>query len=402
MSVEPDGFTGAAMAVQGITDATVVLHGQKGCRKGLLSCHRLMPRAGDGVDISSPRYGFESEVPYSGLTSYDYSGDSARKLEETLMAVSNDGYALKVLMNSRGASLVGDDCPGIVDRLEMSADTVICDQDSFGNDCAQGFDMMIDSLIRRLAVDDPRRIPGTAVLIGLSIMHKDWRAVVQETNHLLKSGGLRLVSALGAGCNVSDIAAACNAEYAIAICPEYCERTARTMQRLGVTPIVPEVSPVGFDATESFYENISETTGQRTIHAFEMVAKMKRRAYDAVVTSGTDPFGRTFWVESVRSIRSPLSEWLGSSFGMIEDPTQPDFLFANGITARDHQRSGRCSKGIDIGFPSPSGTDFMKSPLFGLDGSLYLLDGVFNRGAYRRLRREASWRGCDRDGCSSS
>lgn len=401
MPIEPDGFTGAAMAVQGISDATVVLHGQRGCRKGLLSCHRLMPRSWEGIDIASLRYGFEPEVPYTGLTSYDYSGDSAHKLEDTLEGVSLDGYSLKVLMSSRGASLVGDDCAGIVERLGMSRDTVVCEQDSFGDDCAQGFDVMVSDLVRRLAVRDDESVPGTVLLIGLSIMHKDWRAVVQEAGHLMKSGGLHVVAALGAGCTVSNIAAAGRAEYAVGMCPEYCGRTAKILEELGLHTVVPKEAPVGFNATERFYETVSEATGHRTRHAFEMVAKMKRRAYDAITASGKDLIGKTFSVKAVDSVRNPLTEWLEDSFGMVECSESPDFLFADGMTARRHQLSGRCSKGIDIGFPSPSGAEFMKSPIFGLDGALYLMDRLFNRGIHRRPRHGASWTGCARDGCSS-
>ena len=44
MHLEPSGFIGAAMAVQGIKDATIVLHGQNGCRKGLLPSQSLLVR----------------------------------------------------------------------------------------------------------------------------------------------------------------------------------------------------------------------------------------------------------------------------------------------------------------------------------------------------------------------
>jgi hypothetical protein len=63
---------------------------------------------------------------------------------------------------------------------------------------------------------------------------------------------------------------------------------------------------------------------------------------------------------------------------MVWNDDRPDYLFAPGDIALLEEREGRCGKGVDIGFPSSYGSDFLKKPLMGLEGVMYILDALFN------------------------
>ena len=394
MHIGASGFIGAAMAVQGIRDATVVLHGQNGCRKGLLASQDLLVRT-EGRD--GRFYGKDRAIPYSNIRPEDYYGGTIGKLEAVMDHVASEEYALKVIMCSPGISLVGDDCRNVAPSDEG---TMVLDTDALPPDCPGGFDSCICSIVDRLSPQKGERIPNGVNIIGLSIMHKDWASYCHELSHLLKDAGFRIVCVLGAGCSVGEIRDSVNASYNIVVDPLYSDRTAAMYEeRYGIPPISIGECPVGYDATESLFRKVHEVTGVLPEHGMGMLRKSKRRAYEGIVASGKEMRGRTFAIIAEESTRRPLKAWLEDSFGMVECDDRPDYLFAPGNIALLEQASGGCGKGVDIGFPSNAGSDFLKKPLMGLEGCMYILDAMFNRRDGRTPPRGASSPGCGPCGC---
>ena len=359
------------MAVQGIKDATVVLHGQNGCRKGLLTSQSLMVRT---EERDRRFYGKDGAIPYSNIRPEDYYKGTLQKLEDVMGHVSSEDYGLKVVMCSPGISLVGDD----LKRVE-SSDSMILDTDELPDDCSSGFDSCISSILEHLSPEQGERIPNGVNIIGLSIMHKDWASYCHELSHLLKDAGFKIVCVLGAGCTTADITASVNASYNIVVDPAYATVTSELYgDRYGIPSASIGECPVGFDATESLFRKIHEVTGVLPEHGMGMLKKSKRRAYEGIMASGKTMRGRTFSIIAGETTKGPLKRWLENSFGMVECDDNPDYLFAPGNIAKLEQASGGCRKGVDIGFPSTSGSDFLKKPLMGLEGCMYILDALFN------------------------
>ncbi|WP_157844302.1 nitrogenase component 1 [Candidatus Methanomethylophilus sp. 1R26] len=371
----PGAYVGGVMAAQGIPGAVLVLHGQNGCRKGLSLCNRLYPRK------DSPRGpdGHRS-VEFTGVTAADYTnGASYRKLEEKLSALSGR-YGMYLLFTSPGLSIVGDDCLRAA-RAAGTGDRVVSfDPDQLGTGCPEGFDTVVREVLRRTVPDREEAIPGTVNVLGLSIMHKDWRCVKQEVGHLLGKAGLKVLSFPGAGSSLEELRASASAEFNIVLCPEHCAKTAAFYTEMFGTPAVSSgESPVGFDAFERFYCRVSDETGHETEHGFQMLKNSRRRAYECILASDTDLTGLSYRIDSVPSTADPLGRWLESSLGMVPAAGRPDVLFAPGDDALFAERSGRCGTGIDIGFPSSAYVDFSKAPVMGLDGAMYILGSLFNR-----------------------
>ena len=373
MHLEPSGFIGAAMAVQGIRDATVVLHGQNGCRKGLLTSQKLLVRTDDR---DAGFYGKDRAIPYSNIRPEDYYKGTIQKLESVMAHVGSEEYALKVVMSSPGISLVGDDLKKVTSQDKS---TLLIDTDDLPTECARGYDSCICSIVEELAPEEGERIPNGVNIIGLSIMHKDWASFSHELCHLLKDAGFKVVCVLGAGCTVKDITESVNASYNIVVDPSYSKETGEFFEsRYGIPAISIGECPIGYDATERLFRRIGEVTGTLPEHGMSMLRKSKRRAYDGIVASGKNMRGRTFSIIADDSTKRPLKGWLEDSFGMVECDDHPDYLFTSGNIAMLEQASGRCGKGVDIGFPSSSGSDFLKKPLMGLEGCMYILDALFN------------------------
>ena len=361
------------MAVQGIRDATVVLHGQNGCRKGLLTSQQLMVRT-EGRDQTF--YGKEGAIPYSNIRPEDYYKGTIQKLEAVMDHVRSEDYGLKVVMCSPGISLVGDDCRNV---RSVDDRTMIMDTDELPSGCAGGFDDCIRRIVEGLVHEKGERIPNGVNIIGLSIMHKDWGSYVHELAHLLKDAGFRVVCVLGAGCTTEDIKMSVNASYNIVVDPSYSGRTSKMYEeRYGITSVSIGECPIGYDAIERLFVRVGEITGTVPEHGMIMLKKSKRRAFEGIKASGKTMRGRTFSIIADSSTAKPLKGWLEGSFGMVECDDHPDYLFAPGNIAMLEQASGRCGRGVDIGFPSSAGSDFLKKPLMGLEGCMYLLDALFN------------------------
>ncbi len=178
---------------------------------------------------------------------------------------------------------------------------------------------------------------------------------------------------------MDDIRKSVNAQYNIIIDPMYSERTAEFYEgRYGIPSISIGRCPIGFDALEELFRKIGEVTGTVPEHGLKMIKKGKKRAYDGITVSNKSLTGKTFRIIAAESTAGPLREFLVDSFGMVECQDDPDYLFAPGNIAVLEQASGKCGKGIDIGFPSSVGSDFLKKPLMGIEGVMYILDGLFN------------------------
>ena len=358
------------MAVQGVRDATVLLHGPEGCRGALLPSLGSLPREGRRP-AGDPHYAGSAGVPHSGVLHSDFAGMTQERYDAALSRVSGEGYRLVVPICSPGTLVYSDELRG-GDRV------VPLDTEALGPDAPTGFDRAIRTLLENSG--EPRGIvPGTVNVLGLSIMHKDWPAVKAEMEHVLSKAGLRVLCAPGAGCTADELAASLSAEYCVVVGPEHCRETAALYEGLGSEIICTGDSPVGFDAVEALYGEIEESAGVRMPGARNMLAGCKRRAHDCIRASGRDMAGASFSVEAVPSVRRPLAEWLESSLGMVEEPGgEPDVLFAPGHRAAQAEASGECLKGVDMGFPSGSMLSFEKKPVLGQDGAMHLLEEVFS------------------------
>jgi len=373
MFLEPSGFIGAAMAVQGIKDATVVLHGQTGCRKGLLGSQKVMVRT---TARDKGFYGGSNAIPYSNIRPEDYYKNTLNKLESVMEHTSKEDYALRVVMCSPGISMIGDDCRRAVHSNDGS---MLLDTDRLSDHCSKGFDECLHDIVEYLDPEQGIRVEKGVNIIGLSIMHKDWYSFCHEFSHLLKDAGFKINCVLGAGCTVEDIRKSVNSSYNIIIDSAFAEDTVRLYEdKYGIPPISIGRCPIGFDAMEEMFREIANVTGVLPEHGMSMLKKSKKRAYDGIKVSGKDMTGKTFNIIAEDTTAVPLAEFLTSSFGMVESDDHPDYLFAPGNIAALEEHSGRCARGVDIGFPSSLGSDFLKKPLMGMEGVMYILDSLFN------------------------
>lgn len=414
MIVKPDGFFGMSMAIEGIADSTVLMHGPDGCRKSLSALtQRVYPRSDPTINLATPYYKGFARVPCTELEPCDYIYGGYDLMLEALGYIRERDPALVAVVCSPGASLIGDDCQKAIDDSGLTDRAIVLDADLSSKPINIGMDT---ALCRALEKLDPPALPteqGTAVLLGNSVLQKDWESANEEMAHILGLMGIKVICNLGAGCTVEEMRRSVSAEFAIAMCPEYVGSTSRFYsERYGITTVTPIHSPIGFSATEEWIRAVASETGADPSRALEYVKSIKKRAYRRMMSSrsGTDTL--CFAVDAEPSIALPLAEFFykdlrmvpksirynGMSYAPAEDalvsflearglshvlgaeiPGYVDILCTDGNTADVAQHTGHCMRGVDLRFPSAMTVDFLPQTIFGAMGALYILERVVNR-----------------------
>lgn len=428
MLVKPDGLFGVTMAVEGIADSTVLMHGPEGCRKNLGALTaKVYPRRDPSVNMMTPYYRGSSRIPCTDLESSDYIYGAYDRVFDALQYIKERDPQFVAVVNSPGASLIGDDCQKAIDESGLHDRAIVLDAEMSSKPINIGMDL---TLVRVLEKIDPPKVPvrgGTAVLLGNTVLQKDWESVNEEMSHILELMGIRVICCVGAGSSVQEMRESSAAEFAIAVCPEYAQNLLSFYrERYGAKVVNPEFSPVGFQATEDWIAKVAEVTGHDPKDALAYVDRLKQKAYRRMMAARFDTDGFGFVIDAEPSIAYPLARFFydnlqmvprcirynGMSYAPAEklmsvfleekglsdvlDAPVPDYaeiLCTDGNTVDMYTRSDHCLRGVDLRFPSMMNVEFLSQPLFGAQGALYILERVINR--FRGRYNAAEDRRCD-------
>lgn len=414
MIVKPDGFFGVTMAIEGIADSTVLMHGPDGCRKNLGALTmKVYPRRDGTITFATPYFRGSARIPCTDLEPCDYIYGAYDRVEEALAAIKRRDPGFVAVVCSPGASLIGDDCQKAIDENGLTDIAIVLDADLSSKPINVGIDLTLMRVVERMEIPAAPVVPDTAVLLGNHLLQKDWESVNEEMSRILELMGIRAVCFLGAGSSVEEIRKSVTAEYAVIVCPEYARETATYYSgRYGTKVIEPDCSPVGFQATEDWIRKVAEVSGKDPSAALAYVDSLRRRAYRRMMAArfDTDAFG--FAIDAEPSIAYPLTRFFYDNLQMVpvsiryngishqgcearmseflaehemtevldaEVPDYVEILCTDGNTVDMCQRSKHCLRGVDLRFPSMMNVEFLPQPLFGAVGALYILERVINR-----------------------
>lgn len=420
MTVLPDGFTGAIMAVESFRDGRAVLHGPGGCRGyHSFSASKYYSKAGPGdyEKYSLPFFFGQPRIPCTYMDEDDYIHGSIDKIEECLPILCADDDVFNVFIKSPGAALIGDNITDAIELAGCSDKAMAVEESLISEPFSSGYDHTVRRIIQWMDPKKKDAVPGTVNILGLPITSNDWESALEDLKNLLEMTGLEVVSSPGAGCGRDDIEKSVSAEYNVIISNEYCARTAEYYEeKYGIPSIrFDGGSPVGFDATEGWIETVASKTGRNADRVKNLINDRKVRVFKRIKgTLYTNKVkGNDFAATADGSVLLPLTKWLFGYLGMApasltpnpgtdEDtavkirsflrdigaenawrsdplPEKIDFVFADGHTAEMLELSDRCYKGVDIGYPSLAKIGFLPRPIYGISGTMYLLDEIFGK-----------------------
>ncbi len=411
----PDGFSGAIMAIEGIPDAAVLLHGPGGCRvRHMVLSAAVAQRGEPEVDFMVPYYVGYTRVPATFLDENDFIAGAYWKSEEGLSAVKGRDPSLVMGIDSPGAGLIGDDhgkaieVNGLEDRAFVMTDALA------SVPYTRGTDRALTEAMRFLDPErtDPR--PGTVNILGMSIMDKDWEDARDELAGYLEDMGLEVVACPGAGSTVRELVDSVNAELCVVVCPETCAELSEWYEAMGLRIVRPEAgAPVGFDALESWIRAVADATGASPHVPLGKVRRAKTRVRDRFLGMKYNSArirGLTFSAAGIASVARPLTERLYSYLAMApaavavdlgadpeqeealrsfleskgygeawgREPVPCDIVLCEGITALTMSLSHQCRAGIPIAHSSMGLDDVIPRPVYGVQGAFYILDELLH------------------------
>jgi nitrogenase molybdenum-iron protein alpha/beta subunit len=404
------------MAVESISDAVAFLHGPGGCRvRHMIHSSAVFPRLDDPNEYDmSPFFCGYPRVPATYLDEYDYVNGAMYKVTEGLEYISGKKPALAVVINSPGAALIGDNHEKAI--IESGIEhAVFMDESLVSMPFAQCYAHTLLTILKGLSPEVRERRKGTAILLGVTILDKDWNAAAEELSGYLEMMGLEVLCMPGAGASVEQLERSVEAEYAVVVCPEACDGLTDYYSSMGVKVIrSPSGAPVGLDALEAWARTVSGTAGLDCSAVCEKISKERTRIRDKFIGMKYNALrikGMTFSAAGIGSVIRPLTEWLYSYLAMAPvavnvdpgaDPDEVEALKAflekadyadsfgrepidgsgvvlcEGFTAETMRLAGQCSIGIPIGHSSMGLDDVIPRPIYGIQGVRYIMDELLH------------------------
>lgn len=419
-NIAPDSFSGLVFAMEGIARCVTLINGPSGCKfyhSSVSDSQSVHQQDFDPLNYPDKWYFGQPRVPCTYLDSRDYVYGSREKLEEALdFLKDNVSFDLLAVINSPGASLIGDDLRAIVSSSVKGKKIVIIETPGFSENICSGYERAAMETVKQLPVPKKRIRPSTVNILGLSIFHKYYRGDAEELKKLLNMCGIEVTCCLFAGCSLEDIDSLPEAELNIVIHPEYGCETAMFLKETYGTPFyVCDGPPVGFAATEKFIGDICRILKKDSGRFREESERARAEAYMHIsrVNSLTGlPKGVNFAVEGTWSEIYSYTLFLVKYFGMIAEcasvinrerdvfrektaelfsglnlpealekdiaDTSAELVFASGNTIAGLKLRGRRFGGIETSLPSLGYIDVIPKTHLGLKGALLITEQVLN------------------------
>ena len=289
MSLEhtlPESFIGVIAGFEGVSDGYTAVHAPTGCKFYPASVAEDMyvhtssslPRNRNPLTMGSVYFFAQPRVPCTYLDMDAFVSGASVRLRDMMATVDEFKPSVVGVMNSPGASLVGED----LTALESRCPVAVVEHAEYSGTLADGFQDAVLALLK--AIPPERRSERHGVNItGLSISHLRWNDTLDDLTRLLNLCGVHVNRCVGAGWSAQDIRDSADAELTVSVYPEYGDRICEFYEREYGIPsyTCPEGAPIGFTALESWIKGICERVGADPSPALKEISLKRRRTADA-------------------------------------------------------------------------------------------------------------------------
>ena len=410
----PDGFYGSMMAAESLIDGVTILHGPSGCRGfAAAMSSRYVPR--EFTTKEGEFFFHRSRIPCTYIDRNDYIYGASEKVEMVLDILKSDETRFAVVLESPGASLIGDKLQDVISSSQFSGKTVCMEKCLMSETFGFGYDATLLQIAKKLT-DKRKKKEMTVNLVGLPFLSKGCFPLVEELHKILESMGLEVIADIGVACTIDQIERSSEATANICICPEYFGRTGEFYEQEYGIPFVrgPLGAPVGYDAIRAWIEAVADATGCDPSKAMEMVEKEEYNVFRILKsTIGVSELSnyRTFSILSEPSIALPLMLFITRRLHLFPSSIQflehdqvyekeiediltsvssetvlntgfgsefSDVIFGPGSQSEYLLQNRMCSTSVDISVPSRGYLDIAPKSIIGLDGCRRIVESVLN------------------------
>ena len=453
-AITPDSMTGMVFAAEGIADTVTLINGPMGCKfyhsttSGFLTVRPPLylpvgSKSGDAenddpaakkVPVS---YQFldswffrQARVPCTWLDGDDYIYGTSDQVRGALRYLrDNVSLKLLVIVDSPGASLIGDDLSALCAEELPDVKCVILESPGYSQTfddgylragleiLEQGFEKEINGpgagahlsradRVNAVAASSAPAAPSGVTprrprvnLLGLTIWQRYYEGDKQELIRLFDLIGADVHTAFLAGSSPEEISTMGEADLNIVIDRSRGLSHAKWLKEKAGTPYyVFDELPIGFAAVEKAFKEIAAILGTgESSHGAGTGALILRTDADALIKESERaralaytkiraihelsglPEGALYHVAGdpaqVRAYGAFLREYLGMVETSLEE-AELVFGDANTIASLMTRRDAFC--GIEINYPGMGYTDLIPKTHLGIQGALFLIEQVLN------------------------
>jgi len=403
-NITPDSLTGMIFAMEGMKNVIVLLNGPMGCKfyhsttSQFLSLRPplYLPLSEDGEKVPVD-YNFlndwffrQSRVPCTYLDGYDYVYGTAEKVCEGLCYIKEHvEFELLVIVNSPGASLIGDNLYELAEETLGDLPCVVLESPGYSGEYWDGYEAAMLELLRQVGVKcwknhtPVKKQKKTVNLLGLSIWQRYWEGDLAELKRLFSLCDIEMNCALGVGSSLADVEKLPDADLNVVLYPEMGRRTAEFLKEtLGTPYYICPGPPIGFEATQTMVAEICGMLGTDTAIFLQECEKARALAWfkiNSVHQMCGLPEGTTFAVEGSDSVIQAYSRFFVEYLGMVpENYEKAELVFGNANTIAELKARGQVFCGVEISLPGMGYIDVLPKTQLGIQGSLFLVEQVLN------------------------
>lgn len=414
-NISADSLTGMIFAAEGIANAVVLLNGPMGCKfyhsttSQFLEIRPLMYLPSkDGkkvpVDYNYLNSWFfrQPRVPCTYLDSYDYVYGTAEKVREGLEYLRDAlDFDSMLIVNSPGASLIGDNLKELADQVLPEKACVMLESPGYSRDFDSGYAEAALEILKQTqlappskkqtSLAQPSKKQTTSVnVIGLSIWNRYYEGDKEEIRRMLELCGIQVNCFLCAGCSVEEIRHFRNADLNLVIDPSRGSFSAKYLkERYDMDYYLCEDLPIGFDETEKICTELCRRLGTDPQALLEDSEKARARCWyhlNNIYQMCGLPKGVIFSVDGSESQKKAYSRFLTEYLGMVPEPfslekaenSAAELVFGDANAIAAMKLTGRVFCGIEISFPGMGYTDIVPKTHLGVQGALFLTEQVIN------------------------
>ncbi len=434
-NITPDSITGMIFVMEGIRGAVVLLNGPMGCKfyhsttsQFLTIRPTLYLPAREGEDPVPVNYDYldnwffrQPRVPSTWLDGEDYVYGTLQKVEEGLRYLKTHlQFDLLAIVNSPGASLIGDRLKELVKQVIPERPCVVLESPGYSRDFAVGYEEGVRALLSQIPLGknraDRKDRPGRVNLLGLSIWNRYFPGDKQELIRLLSLCGIEVNCCLCADCTIEEIQNISQADLNLVLSPEMGLLTARYLQETCDMPyLVCEGLPIGFAATERMLGDVCKRLKKDAAPVYEESERARAFCWTKINEIYQEyglPDGALYAVEGSVSQVYGYARFLTEYLGMIPDSlsvtgegpgfvrealgaflaenkaassldremmdTRAELVLSDANLIGALQTTEKVFTGIEISYPGMGYTDLVPKTHLGISGALFLTEQVLN------------------------
>lgn len=429
-----DSLTGMIFAAEGIKNSVVLLNGPMGCKFYHSTTSKFLtmrPMAlipsetGKKVPVDYNflnNYFFRQErVPCTYLDGYDYVYGTEAKVREALRYLhENLEFDLITIINSPGASLIGDSLSETAAEILPEKKFIVLESPGFSESFDSGYEKAALEILKQIGLNSPEQSfkhhIKKANILGLSIWDRYNEGDIIELKRILSLCGIDVNCVLCAGCSADEIRNIPSADFNVVINSRFGNLCADYLSKIfGMENIICDYLPIGFDETQKLCRTLCEKSGTDISPLNKELENARALAWykinDIYQTCGK-PCGALFAVQgsaaqvlgysrffmeylamnaeslsftceissAQRKIADELYEEFNARRAAEKDifDTKAELVFSDANTIAALSLTGRPFCGIEISLPGMGYTDIIPKTHLGINGTLFLTEQVLN------------------------